>query len=107
MRNSHSNPSPPELFAVDVQASGNLFDVFADLSNLIGQSLDSAESGHDFAQLMLDHGQPAEDVIVTGNRLPDLGRDATAEYCLQVVGVPVQGNRERFERSIASPALNG
>lgn len=107
MRNSHSNPSPPGLFAVDSEVPSEVLDVLVYLADLVGESVDSAESSRDFAQLVLDHGQSAEDVVVTCDRLAYLRWDATAEYCAQVVGVPVERYGEGFKRSVAAPALNG
>jgi hypothetical protein len=62
----------------------------------------------DGCQASVDRGQPRRDgVYRRGRRLGALGRGVAAQDGVEVLGVPAQRQRQRFERAGTAAALGG
>lgn len=72
-------------------------------------------TGHQFvkapfdgSQAPIDRGQPGRDrVHRRGHGLAPVGRGVTAQYGVEVLGVPAQRQRERFQGAGTAAALGG
>lgn len=104
---SHQNPSAARPVEIRFDVSEHFGDVFVELVDSIAHRVQAFELLANLAELVLDHGQAAWEVVgAPGGRFALPGWQVAGEYCGQVTCVPVECGRQRLKRSPASSALS-
>src|SRR3569833_2810211 len=108
MENSHPNPSAATYFAVVGNVLEHRFDASVDFVEPHKQHTHPAKPIGDLAQLVLDHGQSARDVVITSeHRFAQLRRPSAGQYRGEMPGVQVKREGQRLKRAVTPAPLRG